>query len=76
MINSLTVMPVLIFAQRNSPDMTEDDNLRYEYEHLYNIRDQTILFEEICPGEHGFVRKVLDLTERLLEEITEKMEMV
>ena len=22
-----------------------DENLRYGYEHLYNIRDQTILFE-------------------------------
>ena len=68
MINSLTVMPVLIFAQRNSPDMTEDDNLRYEYEHLYNIRDQTLLFLELCPGNRGYAKKILDeLNEMLIE---------
>ena len=52
------------------------DSLRLEYEHLYNLRDQTILFEELCPGNHGYVRKLLSLTERLLKEITEKMERV
>ena len=53
-----------------------DENLRYEYEHLYNIRDQTLLFEEICPGDHRYSRRLLDLTEKMLAEITEKMERV
>ena len=61
-------MPALIFAQRNSLDMTEDDNLRYEYEHLYNIRDQTLLFLELCPDNRGYAKKILDeLNEMLIE---------
>ena len=41
--------------------MSEDqpNYLEYEYEHLYNTRDQTMLFMKICPHTDGYVDQLL-----------------
>ena len=44
------------------------DSLRLEYEHLYNLRDQTMLFLELCPDNRGYAKRILDeLNEMLIE---------
>lgn len=55
--------------------MSQNDRntLKLEYEHLYNLRDQTVLFLELCPENEGYterIRKELDL---MLEEIVDRM---
>lgn len=33
--------------------------LELEYEHLYNVRDQTILFLKMCPNTTGLAEEML-----------------
>ena len=45
--------------------------LELEYEHLYNVRDQTILFLKMCPKTTGLAEEMLtwlDIKIKLLEE--------
>lgn len=45
--------------------------LELEYEHFYNVRDQTILFLKICPKTTGLAEEMLawlDIKIKLLEE--------
>lgn len=53
--------------------MTEDDYLRFEYEHLYNMRDQTLLFLEMCPDNRGYAEKIKEELNLMIREITRKM---
>ena len=41
--------------------MSEDqpNYLEYEYEYLYNLRDQTMLFMQMCPKTDGYVDQLL-----------------
>ena len=43
--------------------------LELEYEHLYNVRDQTLLFLKMCPKTTG-------ITEELLTRLDGKVEML
>ena len=43
--------------------------LELEYEHLYNVRDQTILFLKMCPKTTG-------LAEELLTWLDQKVKML
>lgn len=49
--------------------MTEEkDCLLLEYEHLYNLRDQTLLFLKMCPETKGYANKILkELNEMLID---------
>ncbi len=52
--------------------------LELEYEHLYNVRDQTILFLKMCPKTTGLAEEMLtwlDAKVRMLgEKLMEKTE--
>lgn len=53
--------------------MSQDDMnyLELEYEHLYNVRDQTLLFLKICPKTTGLAEEMLtwlDAKVRMLGE--------
>ena len=52
--------------------------LELEYEHLYNVRDQTILFLKMCPKTTGLAEEMLawlDQKVKMLgEKLTEKTE--
>ena len=51
--------------------------LELEYEHLYNVRDQTILFLKMCPKTTGLAEEMLTwldgkvrmLGERLMQQM-------
>lgn len=43
--------------------------LELEYEHLYNVRDQTLLFLKLCPKTTG-------LTEEMLTWLDQKVRML
>ena len=49
------------------------DTIRLEYEHLYNLRDQTMLFLELCPENGGYVKKILGEIEVSMREMEEKL---
>ena len=49
------------------------DTIRLEYEHLYNLRDQTMLFLELCPENEGYAERILEEIEGMMEEMEEKM---
>ncbi|MBQ3736681.1 MAG: hypothetical protein II855_07100 [Candidatus Methanomethylophilaceae archaeon] len=52
--------------------------LELEYEHLYNVRDQTLLFLKMCPKTTGLAEEMLtwlDAKVRMLgEKLMEKTE--
>ena len=52
--------------------------LEFEYEHLYNLMDQTILFLKLCPKTTGLAEEMrgwLDAKVRMLgEKLMEKTE--
>ena len=58
--------------------MSQDDMnyLELEYEHLYNVRDQTLLFLKMCPKTTGLAEEMrtwLDAKVRILgEELMKK----
>lgn len=60
--------------------MSQDDMnyLELEYEHLYNVRDQTLLFLKMCPKTTGLAEEMLtwlDAKVRMLgEKLMEKSE--
>ncbi|MPN08670.1 hypothetical protein SDC9_155955 [bioreactor metagenome] len=60
--------------------MSQDDMnyLELEYEHLYNVRDQTLLFLKMCPKTTGLAEEMLtwlDAKVRMLgEKLMEKKE--
>ncbi len=37
----------------------KQEYLELEYEHLYNLRDQTMLFMKMCPKTDGYVDELL-----------------
>ncbi|AGI47801.1 hypothetical protein TALC_00806 [Thermoplasmatales archaeon BRNA1] len=58
---------------------TSQDDMNYlelEYEHLYNVRDQTLLFLKMCPKTTGLAEEMLTwldgkvrmLGERLMQQ--------
>ena len=49
------------------------NTLELEYEHLFNLRDQTMLFLELCPENGGYVKKILGEIEVSMGEMEEKL---
>ena len=37
----------------------KQEYLELEYEHLYNLRDQTMLFMKLCPKTEGYADELL-----------------
>ena len=54
--------------------MTEKkDCLLLEYEHLYNLRDQTLLFLEMCPENEGYADRIRVELDEMIKEIVAKL---
>ncbi len=49
------------------------DTIRLEYEHLYNLRDQTLLFLELCPEKAEYAEGILVEIEMAMERMEKKM---
>ena len=49
------------------------DTLRLEYEHLYNLRDQTLLFLEMCPENEGYADRIRVELDEMIKEIVAKL---
>ncbi len=47
------------------------NTLELEYEHLYNLRDQTMLFLEMCPENEGYAKRILEEIEVSMEKMEE-----
>ncbi|MBR2255343.1 MAG: hypothetical protein IJ856_06000 [Candidatus Methanomethylophilaceae archaeon] len=46
-------------------------DLELEYEHIYNMRDQTILFLKMCPGPHMYAEQLLESLEDMVDELSD-----
>ena len=47
--------------------------LELEYEHLYNVRDQTILFLKMCPKTTGLAEEMLAWLDQKVRMLGEKL---
>lgn len=47
--------------------------LELEYEHLYNVRDQTILFLKMCPKTTGLAEELLTWLDQKVKMLGEKL---
>ena len=55
--------------------MSQDDMnyLELEYEHLYNVRDQTLLFLKMCPKTTGLAEEMLTWLDQKVRMLGEKL---
>ena len=49
------------------------DDYSFEYEHLYNIRDQTLLFLKLGPNTTGFTNELLCWLDEKLKILEDKI---
>lgn len=47
--------------------------LELEYEHLYNVRDQTILFLKMCPKTTGLAEEMLTWLDQKVKMLGEEL---
>ena len=47
--------------------------LELEYEHLYNVRDQTLLFLKLCPKNTGIAEELLTWLDGKVEMLGRKL---
>lgn len=47
--------------------------LELEYEHLYNVRDQTILFLKMCPKTTGLAEEMLAWLDQKVKMLGDKL---
>ena len=47
--------------------------LELEYEHLYNVRDQTILFLKMCPKTTGLAEEMLTWLDQKVKMLGDKL---
>ena len=47
--------------------------LELEYEHLYNVRDQTILFLKMCPKTTGLAEEMLTWLDQKVKMLGERL---
>ena len=47
--------------------------LELEYEHLYNMRDQTMLFLKLCPKTTGLAEEMLTWLDQKVKMLGEKL---
>ena len=55
--------------------MSQDDMnyLELEYEHLYNVRDQTLLFLKMCPKTTGLAEEMLTWLDQKVKMLGEEL---
>ena len=55
--------------------MSQDDMnyLELEYEHLYNVRDQTLLFLKMCPKTTGLAEEMLAWLDQKVRMLGERL---
>ena len=46
-----------------------------EYEFLYNLRDQTLLFLRMCPDTDGYANEILSTLDEMVETIGRRFEL-
>ena len=44
-----------------------------EYEFLYNLRDQTLLFLRMCPDTDGYANEILSTLDEMVETIGRRL---
>ena len=44
-----------------------------EYEFLYNLRDQTLLFLRMCPDTDGYANEILNTLDEMVETIGRRL---
>ena len=49
------------------------NTLELEYEHLFNLRDQTMLFLELCPEKAEYAESILVEIEMAMERMEKKL---
>ena len=50
--------------------------LELEYEHLYNMRDQTMLFLKLCPMTTGLAEEMLDWLDQKVKMLGKELEKI
>ena len=50
--------------------------LELEYEHLYNMRDQTMLFLKLCPKTTGLAEEMLGWLDQKVKMLGEELEKI
>ena len=50
--------------------------LELEYEHLYNVRDQTILFLKMCPKTTGLAEELLTWLDQKVKMLGKELEKI
>ena len=50
--------------------------LELEYEHLYNVRDQTILFLKMCPKTTGLAEEMLTWLDQKVKMLGKELEKI
>ena len=45
-----------------------------EYEFLFNLRDQTLLFLRMCPENNGYAAEILSQLEEMVEILGRRLE--
>lgn len=45
-----------------------------EYEFLYNLRDQTMLFLRMCPENNGYAEEILATLDEVVETLGRRLE--
>ena len=50
--------------------------LELEYEHLYNMRDQTMLFRELCPKTTGLGEEMLGWLDQKVKMLGKELEKI
>lgn len=65
----------LYSAHERIVTMSEKDTncLELEYEHLYNLRDQTMLFLKMCPKTDGYANEILATLDEMVETIGRRL---
>ncbi len=56
--------------------MSPDERLELEYEQLYNMRDQAILFLKMMPETQGYVNEILTRLDEMVNLLGRRLEKV
>ncbi|MDD2531966.1 MAG: hypothetical protein PHX42_00270 [Candidatus Methanomethylophilaceae archaeon] len=49
------------------------DTAELEYEFLYNLRDQTLLFLKMCPKTDGYVNEILSTLDEMIDTLGRRL---
>lgn len=49
------------------------DTAELEYEFLYNLRDQTLLFLKMCPDTGGYANEILNTLDEMVDTLGRRL---